>query len=32
MDKLTLEDKKTVTESMIETAGALLKEMIIKKH
>ena len=32
MDKLTFEDKKVVTESMIQIAGALLKEMIIKKH
>ena len=31
MDKLTFEDKKAVTESMIQIAGALLKEMIIKK-
>ena len=31
MDKLTFEDKKSVTELMIQIAGALLKKMIIKK-
>ena len=30
MDKLTFEDKKAVTELMIQIAGALLKKMIIK--
>ena len=32
MGKLTFEDKKAVTESMIQIAGALLKEMIIYKR
>ena len=31
MDKLTFEDKKAVTESMIQMVGALLKKMIIKR-